>query len=843
MKDNVSKILASFNERLKNCKDISVEDVVSFLDSIAKELDLLEIYVCENAGAKNHYSYPYVSHGPRFNTMRYNIIVMQDSDIDNFNDVFKGNGICVFGDKISSKRNATAPGNLAYGYLEDGKCVGFVSFQRKEGEEDKPWNDEEKEVITQLGNIFKPLVLERESNDRFAYQKNLENMSVGTFWYYPNLKVIIIPENTMDKFSIDNFVYRDAPESFVKDISNDKFVNEVLKVFTSSSNKGACSSIKFASKKDPNSFYSISLTTNRLGNEDEPLEIMGMIERISQNEESYLKKADLLKRYDKFRETISDNNYAECYVNLISKKLTVFKADNIFRECSSKAKDYDDFIHLLSEKFVSPESKDSFLKTLNSNTLMNLLGKDRRSISLVSNFIIDGSLKRYETVVVMNSTSIYDYTKDVMIFVRDITYTESLNYDRLTGLLTLPHLITKMKEIEGRGEDASSYCLSYFDFVQFKFFNLEYGNSAGDDALKKFANILRETYLDAYISRLADDHFIVLDKEDDEEAMLKANKVIEENSLKNNSLLQTKGGIYHLENFAEPSIYIDYAQLACQSIKRDPRVDCRIYDSELKAASEKKKYVIEHVDEAIEKGWIQLYYQPVINSKDLSLAAMEALSRWIDPNIGFLSPKDFIGALEENNLIYKLDTYVIDQVCKKLRYEIDNNHKVVPISFNLSRNDFLSTRPFEEVEKAIKKYNLPRNLICIEITESVTMEDASLIHKSVDNFQSRGYEVWMDDFGSGYSSLNVLKDFSFDEIKIDMAFLRPLSDKSKIIVSEIITMAKKLGIRTLTEGVESKEHVDFLSSAGCERLQGYYFSKPLPYDELMQNLQKQNIKI
>lgn len=101
----------------------------------------------------------------------------------------------------------------------------------------------------------------------------------------------------------------------------------------------------------------------------------------------------------------------------------------------------------------------------------------------------------------------------------------------------------------------------------------------------------------------------------------------------------------------------------------------------------------------------------------------------------------------------------------------------------------------------------------------------------------------MDDFGSGYSSLNVLKDFSFDEIKIDMAFLRPLSDKSKIIVSEIITMAKKLGIRTLTEGVESKEHVDFLSSAGCERLQGYYFSKPLPYDELMQNLQKQNIKI
>ncbi len=846
MNDNISKLLDSFSRIKDYAKQVSSDAVVSFLDAIAKELDLSEIYVCENMGAKNHYAYAYVSHGPHFNTMRYNLIVLQDSDVHNFYQVFKRNETYVFDSQISSKRIGTALGNLAYGYIENESCIGFVSFQRKEGEENKPWSDEEKEVIKRVGSILRSFVIERELSDRFAYQKNIDNMSIGTFWYYPKLNIIVVPENTMEKLSIGTFIYRNAPKTFIEDLANEDFVSQVNEAFSSVGNSSSSVSIKFASKKDPNDFYTISLTTNRKGKENEPFEVMGMIEKISQLDDSYEQKADLLKRYDKFRETISDNNHAECYVNLLSGKFMIFKADNIFRECSSKAVNYDDFVRLICDKFVSNESKDSFLGTLSSKSLKTNLGKDRRSISLVSNFLIDGALKRYETVVVMNSTSIYDYTKDVMIFVRDITYTETLNYDRLTGLLTMSHLATKMNEIKERKEDPSKYCLVYYDFVQFKFFNLEFGNSAGDQALKEFANILRENYPNAYISRLGDDHFAVLDKEENIEtsSFSKVENVLKEHfTVNDNNALKAKAGLYFLEDFDEPSVYIDYAQLACQSIKRNPSLNYRAYDAELKAISDKKKYVIEHIDEAIEKEWIKLYYQPVINSKDFSLAACEALSRWDDPNIGFLSPADFISVLEDNSLIFKLDLYIIDQVCKKIRQEIDLGHKVIPVSFNLSRNDFLSSKPFEEVENAVKKYNLPPKSVFIEITESVTMGDPHLIQNILDNFQSSGYEVWMDDFGSGYSSLNVLKDFSFDEIKIDMAFLRPLSEKSKVIVSEIVTMAKRLGIRTLTEGVETKEHVDFLCKCGCERLQGYYFSKPLPYDELMDILPQKGVKI
>lgn len=849
MDTKVSKTLKSFAELVENSRKISSNEVVSFLDEIAEELNLQHVYVCELTGAKNHYMYPYVSHGPHFNTMCYNVIVMQDSDVHNFYNIFKDNGLYIFDDQISMKKNATAVGNLAYGYVENDTCIGFVSFQPKEGEENRVWNDEEKEIITHVALLLKPLIAERQVSDRLAYQVEIDNTSIGVFWYYPKLKLIIIPEKTMDKFSIENFVYRDAPDSFAKDLASKNFVSQVNEAFNSINKDTRTAYISFESQKDENIYYHIALATNREGVDGEPFEIMGMLEKINQNQKEYEEKADILKSYDKFKETISDTNRIECYANILSGKMTLFKTDNVFRNCFAESKHYDDFIYLMCERFVAPESKDSFLKTLCSANLRETLGKNKRSISLASNFIIDGETRRLETVVIMNSTSIYDYTKDVMIFVRDITYAESLNYDRLTGLLTMSHFLAKMKEKQTyllKMKKETNDAVIYYDFVQFKFFNLEYGVSSGDKALKRFAEVLRENYPEAYIARFGDDHFVVLDEGEGarENAISKVEKALTDFQTMNDKFqIGLKAGICYPDINVEPAIVVDYAQLACQDAKGDPHVSYRVYDEKLKLKNEKRKYVVEHIDEATEKEWIKVYYQPVVATKDLSLAAMEALTRWIDPNFGFLSPVDFISALEESNLIYKLDTYVINQVCKRLRYEIDLGHKVVPISFNLSRNDFLSCKPFEEVEKAVAKYSIPRKLVCVEITESVTMDDAGLIHKAVDQFRDAGYEVWMDDFGSGYSSLNVLKDFSFDEIKIDMAFLRSYNEKSKIIVNYIVAMAKMLGIRTLTEGVETKEHVDFLRLAGCERLQGYYFSKPLPYEELMKVLEEKQIQI
>lgn len=263
----------------------------------------------------------------------------------------------------------------------------------------------------------------------------------------------------------------------------------------------------------------------------------------------------------------------------------------------------------------------------------------------------------------------------------------------------------------------------------------------------------------------------------------------------------------------------------------------------MKIKVEKEKYIADHIDDAIEKGWIKIFYQPVIDVKSISLIAFEALARWADPTYGFLSPIEIIPVLEKNNLIYKLDSFIIKSIGKLIRSELDKGNKVVPISFNLSRADFLTCQPFEVAENCIREFNIERKYLCVEITETIAINSPEVINRATEQFRNAGYEVWMDDFGSGYSSLNALKNFSLDEIKIDMGFLRSFDEKSKIIVSNIVNMAKQLNIRTLTEGVETKEHFDFLNDIGCERVQGYYFSKPLPYDEVMSVLKDKNIHI
>jgi EAL domain-containing protein (putative c-di-GMP-specific phosphodiesterase class I) len=228
---------------------------------------------------------------------------------------------------------------------------------------------------------------------------------------------------------------------------------------------------------------------------------------------------------------------------------------------------------------------------------------------------------------------------------------------------------------------------------------------------------------------------------------------------------------------------------------------------------ELKQYLIDHLDEAIEKHYLQVYYQPVIRTLTGRLCGAEALIRWIDPVNGFLSPGDFIPLFEEMNLSYKVDRYVIQEVTQGLRGRIDKGEKLVPVSINLSRADFQMMDPLTELNQAIH------------------------------NFRQAGYEVWMDDFGSGYSFLNYLKNFEFDEIKLDMIFMKDFDEASKKILTACVKMAKDLGIHTLAEGVETKQKLDFLQSIGCERIQGFYYSKPLPTGEFAKLVAEKGIEI
>ncbi|MCR5294724.1 MAG: EAL domain-containing protein [Lachnospiraceae bacterium] len=257
-----------------------------------------------------------------------------------------------------------------------------------------------------------------------------------------------------------------------------------------------------------------------------------------------------------------------------------------------------------------------------------------------------------------------------------------------------------------------------------------------------------------------------------------------------------------------------------------------------------REYILEHFSEALEKGWIKPFFQPVVRSVSRRLCGMEALARWEDPEKGLLPPISFIPVLEDSRLIHRLDICIIRQVCALYRKNIENKLDIhIPVSVNLSRLDYELCDIFEEVEKSVEDYQVPRNILCIEITESVLNRNGEDMRQYIERFRRAGYQVWMDDFGSGYSSLNVLKDYQFDELKVDMRFLSTFHQKSRKILSSIIHMAKEIGIQTLAEGVETEEQFQFLRNIGCEKVQGYYFGKPLPFDECLGHVIEKGIRV
>ena len=240
-----------------------------------------------------------------------------------------------------------------------------------------------------------------------------------------------------------------------------------------------------------------------------------------------------------------------------------------------------------------------------------------------------------------------------------------------------------------------------------------------------------------------------------------------------------------------------------------------------------EKYIIKNFDEAVKNGYIKTYFQPIIRTLTGEVCGFESLARWDAPSCGLLSPALFIDTLEKNRMIHLLDMAMFENVCKKYDHFLKKGVEPLPFSLNLSRLDFEKEDLFESIISVLNKYNVPTSAIRIEITESVALENKEKFRKIFDRFRDRGFEIWMDDFGSGYSSLNVLKDYDFDLLKIDMLFLSNMSYRSKKIIASIVNMAKSLGIHTLAEGVETHEQVEFLKEIGCEMLQGYYYSKPL----------------
>lgn len=473
------------------------------------------------------------------------------------------------------------------------------------------------------------------------------------------------------------------------------------------------------------------------------------------------------------------------------------------------------------------------------------LGNDRFYVSF-SCRTRDGHFRRMEGVL---SRSVREGTGAVWVLsLVPSNIISSLSYrDDLTGLLTMPVFLKKVLAQEKKDAEKGtfgSYYPIYFNLTNFKIYNASYGREAGNRLLQKIADDLRTYFPDELAAHPESDTFFLLGSRrrvpEALEAMIRdIDRYIDDSSVR------LKAGVCDFGKTVPPITALrnsfDLAKIACDSIKTDGSRSWAFYEDSMGSMLENRAYVLRHFDRALREGHIRIYFQPVIRTLSGKLCGMEALARWEDPDKGLLTPGIFIPVLEGARIIDKLDRYVLEAAARFLAERRRQGLPVVPVSVNLSRVDFEVSQPLDMVEEVMKRYRLPRRLIRIEITESALVKSEKVLKKAIAAFRKAGYECWLDDFGSQYSSLNVLHTFYLDELKIDMAFLRHFNERSMKIIKSIVVMAKTLGIHTLAEGAETREQVEFLRSIGCEKIQGFYYSRPRPWQEIEQWMKEKKI--
>ena len=416
-----------------------------------------------------------------------------------------------------------------------------------------------------------------------------------------------------------------------------------------------------------------------------------------------------------------------------------------------------------------------------------------------------------------------------------------VSYDYLTGLPDMDYFFEMAEVYKDKAySEGRDVAMLFMDMNGMKAFNQKYGYAEGDRLIKAFSRMIAEVFGNENCCRTTADHFAVYtDLEFFESNVdLLVEKIKGVNEGRN---LPVRIGMYDTSlGDATATTGCDWAKVACDSCGFVFETTVKRFDRGMLKKFEDRRYILENIDRAISEGWIQVYFQPIVRTANGRVCDEEALARWIDPQRGFMSPADFIPILEDAKIIYKLDLYIAEQVLKKLKTQANRGYYVVPNSINLSRTDFYACDIVEEIRRRVDDSGIDRSKITIEITESVILEDIDFMLIQVNRFRELGFKVWMDDFGSGYSSPDILQKIHFDVVKIDKLFVDQIetSEGSRVIVSELIRLASGLGSETVAEGVETAAQAEFLKEIGCTRLQGYFYCKPIPMEGIFDRYQK-----
>ena len=404
-----------------------------------------------------------------------------------------------------------------------------------------------------------------------------------------------------------------------------------------------------------------------------------------------------------------------------------------------------------------------------------------------------------------------------------------MGHDELTDVCNWEHLLQKAEVLYRT--DTPRYII-YSDIAEFKLINELFGRETGNRILQKQAEQMKRYASEGCVyGRLGEDHFIFIVEQDkfSEDILHACRQELQKQLSDSVYNIQVYYGIYPAEHFREPlASMCDKASLAVDAIKGDRQQFISYYSEQMLEQALSCKTVLDEFDAALKAGEFQIYLQPQIEVNTGKIYGAEALVRRIKADGSLVSPGDFIPIYEKSGLISRLDLYIWEQAAKQIS-DWKKQGVNMRISVNISPRDFYYFEIHKIFADLVKRYDISPEYLNIEITETTIMSDVPNVRQEIQKLQQSGFIVEMDDFGSGYSSLNTLKDIDVDILKIDMGFIRETSngEKAKIILDAIVKMAKKLQMPVITEGVETEEQVHTLTKMGCDMFQGYYFSKPI----------------
>lgn len=407
-------------------------------------------------------------------------------------------------------------------------------------------------------------------------------------------------------------------------------------------------------------------------------------------------------------------------------------------------------------------------------------------------------------------------------------------HDELTGLYNREYFFERAEEFM-RSRPTEKFLIICSDIRQFKAINDIFGVETGDTVLKVMADaLIRDDDGNRIYGRIAGDSFAI--------CIPKSNLTALDRFVKNGNVLYVKNvnypivkhvGIYEADDMSiSVSAMCDRAMLAIDSIKDDMQKEIVYYDEQLREELLQEKEMVKDLIPAFEEKQFTIYLQPQISHSSGSIVGAETLVRWNHPEKGMIAPNVFIPLMEHNGMISKLDRYVWRMACELLkRYE--EQGKEISLSVNISMKDFYYLDLYKEFMSLVKEYHIAPSRLKLEITESAVMQDVPKQIALIKRLQAEGFIIEMDDFGSGYSSLNTLKDIPVDILKLDMKFMEKAEDteRSANILQMVVEMAQKLHMPVIAEGVETKEQADYLGSIGCDIVQGYYYAKPMVVEE------------